>query len=59
MTKELTILHANDVHGQLSFTVNSDFELQGGHLPHVRLHQKGQGGEDRSGGCASEGKIYF
>ena len=30
MKKELTILHANDIHGRLSFTVNSDFELQGG-----------------------------
>lgn len=30
MSKKLTILHANDIHGQLSFTVNSDYELQGG-----------------------------
>lgn len=30
MKKEITILHANDIHGQLNFTVNKDLEVQGG-----------------------------
>ena len=30
MTKKLTILHANDIHGQLNFKVNEDLKLQGG-----------------------------
>jgi 5'-nucleotidase len=29
-TKKMTILHANDIHGQLQFKVNKDFEVQGG-----------------------------
>lgn len=30
MNKKLTILHANDIHGQLQFSVNKDLEIQGG-----------------------------
>lgn len=30
MKKELTILHANDIHGQLNFTVGKDLTVQGG-----------------------------
>ncbi|MCR4597763.1 MAG: 5'-nucleotidase C-terminal domain-containing protein [Acetatifactor sp.] len=30
MHKKITILHANDLHGQLSFTVGKDFKLYGG-----------------------------
>ena len=30
MKKEITLLHANDIHGQLNFTVNKDLEVQGG-----------------------------
>ncbi len=30
MKKKLTILHANDIHGQLQFTVNKDLEMRGG-----------------------------
>jgi len=30
MTKKLTILHANDIHGRLNFTLDQDFNLQGG-----------------------------
>ena len=29
-TKKLTILHANDIHGQLQFKVNEELKLQGG-----------------------------
>ena len=30
MNKEITILHANDIHGQLNFTVGKDLTVQGG-----------------------------
>ena len=30
MKKKLTILHANDLHGQLNFTVGKDLVVQGG-----------------------------
>ena len=30
MDKKITILHANDIHGQLNFTVNHDMEVMGG-----------------------------
>ena len=30
MEKQITILHANDLHGRLNFTVNQDLVMQGG-----------------------------
>ena len=30
MEKQITILHANDLHGSLNFTVNQDLIMQGG-----------------------------
>ena len=30
MEKQITILHANDLHGSLNFTVNQDLTMQGG-----------------------------